>query len=266
MKLIIFVSMIKIRFIYFLILSLLPSYIYAQKSDTGPSYRAEIAILILLIIVLYIFYLIRQEKKEAQKKKEAEEYDLELEKALEGLNSEVINSASSWDERKRIFKIRSYDIGYYEPRQLNSYSDKVKTKIDKIQEFRWVDSNGNLLKDSVFVLHLLAKKIYKELFFEGLNNKRPYSRKTNISLSITDIIRDSKIITDPPSGSKKKSLYIINGIYFSVADSSWYKRSDGIGFAKKPFADPELFNGKINGIEYVDGYPEKRNHTNSIKG
>jgi hypothetical protein len=63
MKLIIFVSMIKIRFIYFLILSLLPSYIYAQKSDTGPSYRAEIAILFLIVTVIFIFYLNGRGKK-----------------------------------------------------------------------------------------------------------------------------------------------------------------------------------------------------------
>lgn len=247
MKLIIFVSMSKIRFIYFLILSLLPSYIYAQKSDSGFSSHVGIAILILLIIVLFIFYLIRQEKKEAQKKrkeaqkiKDYEDYQLKLEKDLEGLISESINYAYK-EKIKEIFGIRSYNIGYYEPSEYGS--NKVKTKISSIEEIRWTDANGNLLKDSVYMCQLLNKKLYSE--------HRKIRNKIKVNISQEFIMR-------PPSGYEKKSIFIINGVYFSQDDCSWVKSSiQGLTqYTRYRFAEPTLFNGKINGIEYVDGYPD----------
>lgn len=183
--------------------------------------------------------------KEAQKIKDYEEYQLKLEKALEGLDSEVIKSANE-REIKEMFGIRSYDVGYYEPTE---YELAAKTKIVSMEELRWTDANGNLLKDSVYMCQLLTKKLYTE------------HRKRKINIS-------QKFIMEPPSGYEEKSIFIINGVYFSQDDCSWGKLSilGSTQYTRHRFAEPILFNGKINGIKYIDGYPETRNHTNSIKG
>lgn len=245
--------MSQIRFIYFLILSLFPSCIYAHNEDSGFSFPVGYVFLIIIVTVLLILYLngkgtqeAQKNIKEAQKIKDYEEYQLKLEKALEGLISERIKYAYK-EEIKEIFGIRSYNIGYYEPSEYGS--NKVKTKILSMEELRWTDANGNLLKDSVYMCQLLNEKLYT----------KHRERKVNIS---------QEFIMRPPSGFEKKSIFIINGVYFSQDDCSWGKSSiHGLTqYTRYRFAEPILFNGKINGIKYIDGYPETRNHTNSIKG